>query len=156
MWITAIDTEWRKQMSPDELVSCFCCGEGLLEIKCPYSTLDEDPTSVQQTNFVWNLVQGGLKLVRSNNYYYQIQGQLTICKLSYCDFVCWTPKGIHIKRIERDDVFCQGMLVWMDFFRAFSLELPHTKTRKMNLHSCKNTSPSFPTATRENWEGGGL
>ena len=31
--------------SPDGLVSCECCGEGLLEIECPYSNRHTSPTS---------------------------------------------------------------------------------------------------------------
>ena len=30
--------------SPDLLIVCTCCGEGLLEIKCPYSIANECPT----------------------------------------------------------------------------------------------------------------
>ena len=30
--------------SPDLLIECTCCGEGLLEIKCPYSIANECPT----------------------------------------------------------------------------------------------------------------
>ena len=33
-------------VSPDRLVSCICCNDGLLEIICPYSFRYEDPTQV--------------------------------------------------------------------------------------------------------------
>ena len=45
------------------------------------------------------------QLNQKSNYYYQIQGQLAIYDLAYCDFVCWTPVGMLIQRIERDDHF---------------------------------------------------
>ena len=32
----------------------------------------------------------------------QIQGQLSICDIPYCDFVCWITCGMHRKRITRD------------------------------------------------------
>lgn len=30
--------------SPDAVVSCSCCGEGILEIKCPYSIENQIPS----------------------------------------------------------------------------------------------------------------
>ncbi len=27
--------------SPDGIVNCDCCGEGVIEIKCPYSCVDK-------------------------------------------------------------------------------------------------------------------
>lgn len=69
--------------SPDSLVECSCCGDGLLEIKCPYSKREIDN--------------------RKHDYFKQIQGQLFICNRSYCDFVCWTLKGMHIERIHKDE-----------------------------------------------------
>jgi len=37
--------------SPDGLISCKCCGEGLLEIKCPYKYREQDPTTVVDSKF---------------------------------------------------------------------------------------------------------
>ena len=98
--------------SPDRLVGCFCCGKRLLKIKCSYSIRDEDPLKVQRASFFLHLVG----LVRSHNYYYQVQGQMMICNLSYCNFVCWTPKGIHIERFERDIVFSPDMKLKLGAF----------------------------------------
>lgn len=91
--------------SPDALIECTCCGRGVLEIKCPYNVRDVDPTTVCKENFFLKQTSNGPKLVRSHNYYYQVQGQLAVCDRSYCDFVCWTPHGIHVERIARDLFF---------------------------------------------------
>ena len=32
--------------SPDGLITCLCCGDSLIEIKCPYKHCDKDPTKV--------------------------------------------------------------------------------------------------------------
>ena len=144
--------------SPDGLVSCSCCGEGLLGLKCPYSICDEDPTRVQKINFYLKPCAGSLKLVRSHNYYYQVQGQLLVCNLRYCDFVCWTPKGVHIKRIERDDDFCQDMQVKLSAFFV-KVILPYILTGTTTSQGKENEPPQlqehnsqFATAAKENLE----
>ena len=85
--------------SPDGIVSCACCGEGLLEIKCPYSKREIDLKNVDDNSFYLKHTEQGLKLSNTHNYYYQIQGQLAVCDYyAYSDFVCWTTKGLHIYR----------------------------------------------------------
>ena len=36
--------------SPDGVVSCMCCGDGLLEIKCPFKYRDKSPTDEEALN----------------------------------------------------------------------------------------------------------
>ena len=31
-----------------------------------------------------------------------MQAQLNICEVEFCDFVVWTPQGMHVERIFRD------------------------------------------------------
>ena len=70
---------------------------------CPYSIQDSDPAAAVDTaNFYLEHSEGGIKLSTTHAYYYQIQGQLPICDRPYCDFVCWTTCGMHLKRITRD------------------------------------------------------
>ena len=94
--------------SPDGIVSCECCSIGLLEVKCPYSVRDQLPTNVSYIE--------KSKLSRKHNYYYQIQGQISLFDYSYCDFVCWTPKGIHVERIMYDEEFVTVMISKLDSF----------------------------------------
>ena len=60
---------------------------------------------MKKADFYLSRNEGGLKLKRTHAYYYQVQGQLAICEQEYCDFVCWTPQGMHIERIRRDQSF---------------------------------------------------
>ena len=83
--------------SPDGLTSCSCCGEGLLEVKCPYSIRHTTPSSARYME--------ATKLSRKHDYYYQVQGQLGILERSFCDFVSWTPKGMNIERIKYECLF---------------------------------------------------
>ena len=43
-------------------------------------------------------------------YYYQIQLQLEVCKLSYCDFVVWTVTKIVVERIAANNQFISTMM----------------------------------------------
>ena len=93
--------------SPDGLTHCNCCGEGLLEIKCPYSIRNALPTSApyllpSKDNY-------GYRLSQTHDYFYQVQGQMGITNRLFCDFVCWTTKGLHIERILFNATFFDEM-----------------------------------------------
>lgn len=92
--------------SPDGIISCNCCGTGLLEIKCPYSGNDSHPDSFRTKKRSFLNSQG---LVRSHKYYTQVQGQLLICEKKFCDFVIWTTKGLIIERIYIDVRFTEKL-----------------------------------------------
>ena len=92
--------------SPDGLISCTCCGRGILEIKCPYSMRNSIPTSVP---YLRTSESGKYSLAVTHNYYYQVQGQLGIVGQQFCDFVCWTPNGLYVERIKFDPDFFQEM-----------------------------------------------
>ena len=91
-------------------MSCSSCGEGVLEIKRPFSKRNVDPTQVLDPDFYSKHTDTGLQLCRIHDYYMQIQGQLVICKRKYCDFVCWTTLGMHIEQIENDPACFQRMV----------------------------------------------
>ena len=82
--------------TPDGLVKYQCCGDGLIEIKCPYSVKDDHPNALQSKHQTFLNAQG---LVSSHKYYTQIQGQLFVTEKLYCDFVVWTPKVRITQRI---------------------------------------------------------
>ena len=93
--------------TPDGFVSCNCCGEGLVEIKCPYKCRDVILSSIDDTSFYLKTDGIGTKLslLENHDYYYQVQGQLALCEKPCCDFVCWTTKDIHVEKIKRDAEF---------------------------------------------------
>ena len=41
--------------------------------------------------------------------YYQIQGQLAITKLVWCDFFVWTPAGYTVEHIRADSIFWEDI-----------------------------------------------
>ena len=95
--------------SPDGLISCTCCGKGTLEVKCPFCFKEGLPEEDQE-NFCMSRNDGKWRLKRSHAYYYQIQMQLAVCKLSYCDFVVWTENDIVVERIMFDDAFYEEVM----------------------------------------------
>ena len=94
--------------SPDGLVG----NDGLVEVKCPHSARTMTPfdAASEIKDFCCSPSKTKITLKRGHNYYYQIQGQLHVTRKHWCDFVVWTPKGISIERIQRDDDFwCKKM-----------------------------------------------
>ena len=95
--------------SPDGIIVDSTQAEGrqndILEIKCPYSgrTMTPEVACQEANKFCSSLVDGQAILKKLHNYYYQIQGQLVITQLPWCDFVIWTPHGTSVQRIERDE-----------------------------------------------------
>lgn len=97
--------------SPDGVVSCTCCGDGVLEIKCPYNGR-EGPTrqlAAAKSSCI-TLVDGKFKLNTDHAYYYQVQMQMLVCKAAYCDFVLWTLQDFANLRVYKDTEFCKNMV----------------------------------------------
>ena len=66
--------------SPDGLISCKCCGQGVLEIKCPYSLVQRKNTSAALLRHAATLpyiTKSGeeFNLKQSHTYYSQVQWQ---------------------------------------------------------------------------------
>ena len=88
--------------SPDSMVECSCCGKGTVEVKCPYCVRDKEiPECLEKVSCMEN-VAGKVQLRKSHQYYYQIQTQVFVCNVDYCDFVIWTKEGLHHDRMEPD------------------------------------------------------
>ena len=89
--------------TPDGIINCDCCGRGLIEIKCPFKHREKHPHEITDPNFYLKQHEDGeIHLRDDHEYYYQIQGQLAVCNIEYCDFICWTPCGMHCERILSD------------------------------------------------------
>lgn len=98
--------------SPDGIISCECCGRGTLEIKCPYCHQGEsiDTAATHDKAFCLKKIDGSLSLDKKHAYYYQVQTQIFVCNVSYCDFCVCTftsepESGLYIERIYQDTSF---------------------------------------------------
>lgn len=79
---------------------------GLIEIKCPYKYRNSTPDEASRNqDFCLEKHNNILQLKRNHAYYQQVQGQLAICGLTWCDFIVCTSQGIHVERIQFDPHF---------------------------------------------------
>ena len=145
--------------SPDGAVSCSCCGPGLLEIKCPYKHCDQHPHFISDANFFLHRVAEAMQLKSTHNYFIQIQGQMAICKKDYCDFVCWTSKGMHVERLAFDaSVFSRIKPSLNHYFQSVILPELLTHVYKMAMWTHKTMllqihRPSTASVEKENMGG---
>lgn len=105
--------------SPDLLVKCSCCGDGLLEVKCPIIPPCEKckgfcvcnlPSYIIFSNNVFNLK-------RNDAYYVQVQGQLAITGRSWCDFFVYTCNGFLETRVTLDkETYYKNLLPNLQYF----------------------------------------
>ena len=99
--------------SPDGIISCQCCTRGVLEIKCPYCHREEsvELAAANDKKFCLKESNGSLYLDHSHPYFYQVQTQIFVCNVLYCDFcVCTFATGedeqsVHTERIYRNAEF---------------------------------------------------
>ena len=93
--------------SPDGII----CNEegspvGTLEIKCPYTQRNKTIVDAcKKSNFPCEAEEDSVHLKTNHDYYYQVQGQLAILNLTWCDFVVWTVRDMHIERIYFNEKF---------------------------------------------------
>ena len=87
--------------TPDGIVQCTCCGRGVVEVKCPYRCKDTSfkKASQDSTFCLTNTAEGKFTLKTGHAYYYQIQLQMEVCQVKYCDFIVWSPNEMIVLRI---------------------------------------------------------
>lgn len=77
--------------SPDGTVTCSCCGNGCIEIKCPYKFQDNSiEEMINLGSYLKKDEQGNIFLLPTHQYMYQIQTQLLVTEYNYCDLFVWT------------------------------------------------------------------
>ena len=64
---------------------------------------------------------GKLMLKKEHAYYFQVQMQLALCKLAYCDFVMWTNKDLAVERISADEHFFRSRLENLQHFFIYGI-----------------------------------
>ena len=93
--------------SPDGYVKFYCCGCGVIEIKCPFSCKDRSfLEAIGEKSFCLEGSEDGSYIMKQQYaYFYQVQLQTKLCDVSFCEFVIWKSDELIVCRIERDDTF---------------------------------------------------
>lgn len=83
--------------SPDGVID----EETIIEIKCPYAASKLTPEQAIEEKKIKYIVlkNGKYFLKKTDNYYYQDQGQLAIGNFRYCYFIVWTPLGMIVDKV---------------------------------------------------------
>lgn len=105
--------------SPDMLISCSCCGDGLLEVKCPLIPECESCESFCTCKLPDFIIFENAELTVKQNhaYYVQILGQLAITRKSWCDLYVYTVNGPFQQRIMFDsEYYTKCLLPNLKFF----------------------------------------
>ena len=111
--------------SPDWFVELRKDGKvtkGPVEVKSLSKYKELTPKEAANFDTFYSYKDGMMKLDCDHQYYYQIQGQLEICGVEWCDLVVWTPVGMAVERIFRNKEFwgdCLSALT--DFYFKYVL-----------------------------------
>lgn len=112
--------------SPDGIITYSSNGvaeTGVLEVKCPASdkwrTLSPEECAKDPDFYCAIDPESGLcKLKPGHKYYYQVQGQMALTGMKWCDFVIWTLGGISVERIVFSDECWENMFPKLkDFYQ---------------------------------------
>lgn len=97
-------------VSPDGLCTCDCCETHLVEIKCPYSLSFSD-SKIENILSIKNpyVLQenGSYKINKNHSYFYQLQIQMAVCRLSLSYLYVWSPKIQLLFKVPFEPVFWQ-------------------------------------------------
>lgn len=94
---------------------------GLIEIKCPISKRNVSlDVACADKAFYLKKDDNGLTLKKVSVYFYQVQGQMLITGLNFCDFIVYNGSEVWVARVEKDEDFCKGMLDTLtNFFKTY-------------------------------------
>ena len=138
--------------SPDGVVTCSCCGKGVLKIKCPYCHRSEDidALAADPKSCLVKSADGSYCLDKTHPYFYQVQAQIFICNAKHCDFcMCTFPSqttaSLHVERIFPDQGFWDHCVqASARFFRTCLL--PELLGRWYTRPSSEQGTQTSPTA----------
>ena len=131
--MTILESEPYISGSPDLELECKCHGKGVCEIKCPPS-VPADKAPSPKTYKHLEIREGHVRLKKSSEYYFQIQGQMAITKRSYGDIFIFNiaNRSYHLERIDFDPTFWEQMLHNLKLF-WHTFVLPKLLTVKVPL-----------------------
>jgi hypothetical protein len=114
--------------SADGLVNCDCCESRVLEIKCPFKHKNKlISEALADKKFC---LDRNMNLKIGHQYYTQVQLQMLIHKVGFCDFFVYTNIDCVTVKVKIDVDFCARLLKKTDNF-FFTHVLPELLSRKL-------------------------
>ncbi|CAC5379542.1 unnamed protein product [Mytilus coruscus] len=106
--------------SPDALVTCSCCGDGVLEVKCLCIEECKKCSGFCHCTLPNCLYRTDEKLILKHNhkYFAQVQAQMAFCNRQWCDFFIHTCNGTFIERIVFDQMYTEQLITNVKHFFA--------------------------------------
>ncbi len=115
---------------------------GLAEVKTlsKYGHLTAKEAANMPDMYISLDANGKIRLDRKDERYYQIQGQLFVCGLDWCDLIVWSPQGKPAyERIWKDPALWSTMLVKLsDFYFTHLLPCLTAKSNVLSLAENKS------------------
>ena len=75
-------------------------------MKCPFACRNKSFLQcTSETTFCLEKSGGYFSLKHNHAYYYQVQLQMKLCMVTFCDFVMWREDDLVIIRIDLDEQF---------------------------------------------------
>ena len=98
--------------TPDGIVHCTCCGKGVVEAKCPFKfrSVSFREACNDPNFFLCCSHDSDFTLKTKHAYYYQVQLQMKLCEVDYCEFVVWRPAELVTFRIPADEQFINSAI----------------------------------------------
>ncbi|KAH9365161.1 hypothetical protein HPB48_015773 [Haemaphysalis longicornis] len=97
--------------TPDLLVKCSCCGEGTVEVKCPWTVRDGQLCDLlREKSSCVSECEGSLRLKKSHRYYYPDPGATVCVEKGVLRLLLWTCTEIHVERVKADKEFLLPLL----------------------------------------------
>lgn len=102
--------------SPDGLITCDCHGEGCIVIKFLkiMDSADSFEVLTREPNRILKRTENNYSLEKTHEFYYQLQLQINVVELKYCDLIIWSPKpnlSHLILRVNADNDFWKANMV---------------------------------------------
>ncbi|CAN7945514.1 unnamed protein product, partial [Ixodes pacificus] len=128
-------------VSPDRIV-LEGNDKGLLEVKCPASKRNMTPAEACEfSDFCCHIVNGNVELKKTHPFYFQVQGQMAVVGVQWCDFALWTDNGdlwdsLSVERVYFDQFFWDNeVLPGLHYFYRFCIvpELLTRRIRRLNF-----------------------
>ena len=90
---------------------------GIIEIKCPISKRNVSlDVACQDKSFYLQKDVNRLTLKKVSIYYYQVQGEMLLTGLEFCDFIVFNGNEVWITRVKKDEEFCVEMFDTLNIF----------------------------------------